>query len=311
MSGQDSFKGVVVKTTGNVYLVETEKGIQTCSIKGKFRIKGIKTTNPSAVGDIVDFEYDSKSDSYVIYNIHPRRNYLIRRSVNLSKQYHIIAANIDQCVVMASIRAPKTSMEFVDRMLVSAEAYGIPSIILINKIDLLSDTELEELEGWKWTYSTAGYTIIPISISDPRNSDRIKQVFEHKTSVISGHSGAGKSTLLNSLSPGLGIQTSAVSEQHSQGKHTTTFAEMHNMPFDGKIIDTPGIRGLGVVDIESSELNHFFPEFFKLKPKCKFNNCIHLNEPNCAVKEAIDKREIAYSRYLSYLSILESDQNYR
>lgn len=311
MSEQDSFKGVVVKTTGNVYLVDTDKGVLTCSIKGKFRIKGIKTTNPAAVGDYVELNYNEKSETYVIHNILPRQNYLIRRSVNLSKQYHIIAANIDQCVVMASIRSPKTSMEFVDRMLVSAEAYGISSIVLLNKIDLLNDSEEDELIEWVSTYEMAGYKIYPISVSELQDPKKLEYLFKDKTSVISGHSGVGKSTLLNTLHPELSLQTSKVSEQHAQGKHTTTFAEMHNMSFGGKIIDTPGIRGLGVVDIEPSELNHFFPEFLKRKPECKFNNCMHLNEPQCAVKAAIEEGDIPNSRYASYLSILETDQNYR
>lgn len=311
MNTKRSYQGVVVKSTGSLFLVETSQGVIQTGIKGKFRIQGLKTTNPVAVGDHVELTYKEHTDQYVIHKILPRKNYLIRKSVNLSKQYHILATNVDQCLIMASIRAPKTSFEFVDRLLVSAEAYNIKTTILLNKVDLLNEEDEEEIIFWQAIYSKADYEVIPVSMTNKEGLAEISNLVKNKTTVISGHSGAGKSTLLNALNPKLELKTLEVSEQHEQGKHTTTFAEMFDIPGGGKIIDTPGIRGLGVVDIEKEELNLFFPDFLKYKSQCKFSNCMHLEEPKCAVKEAIEEGKISITRYESYLSILELDQSYR
>lgn len=305
-------QGIVTKSTGSWYNVRSENQIFKCRIKGKFRIKGIKSTNPITVGDVVNFELEEKSDLGIIHHIHPRKNYIIRKSVNLSKQTHIIASNIDQVFLFVTIENPVTTTGFIDRFLASAEAYKIPTILLFNKMDTYNDEALKIQEKLQKIYEKIGYQTILASAKENTNIDLIKKLIQDKVSLFAGHSGVGKSTLANKLDKNLQLKTKETSQQHKQGQHTTTFAEMHQLPFGGYLIDTPGIKGFGVVDFEKEEVSDYFPEFFKLKSHCKFNNCIHLNEPKCAVKEAVKNGEIAKSRYKSYLHILEGDnENYR
>lgn len=307
--------GLVYKSTGSWYTVKTVSGkTYECRIKGKFRLKGIKSTNPIAVGDIVDFELEANNDqvSGIIHRIHERKNYVIRKSVNLSKQTHIIASNVDLVFLLITINNPPTFPSFIDRFLVSAEAYSIKAILLFNKIDTYDEDTLLEVKFLAALYRKIGYECIGISAKTGKNIDKVKQLMKDKVSIFSGHSGVGKSTLVNAIEPGLDIKTKELSEQHQQGKHTTTFAEMYDLSFGAKIIDTPGIKGFGVVDMEKEEVSGFFPEFFKLQQDCKFNNCLHVHEPQCAVKEALENDEIAFSRYKSYLQILEGeDEHYR
>lgn len=307
--------GLVYKSTGSWYAVKTEEGNRfECRIKGKFRIKGIKSTNPVAVGDIVEFDLDSIGDETVgvITDIHERENYIIRKSVNLSKRTHIIAANIDQLFLMITLNNPPTLTTFIDRFLVSAEAYHIKTILLFNKIDTYNDEELLEVKFLAATYRKIGYECIGVSAKTGKNVDKVKELMKGKVSIFSGHSGVGKSTIINMVEPDLNIKTAEISEQHKQGQHTTTFAEMYDLSFGAKIIDTPGIKGFGIVDIKKEELGNYFPEFFAIKNKCKFNNCLHIGEPNCAVKNALENEEIAWSRYKSYVQIIDGEEeNYR
>ncbi|ULC59259.1 ribosome small subunit-dependent GTPase A [Flaviramulus sp. BrNp1-15] len=307
--------GQVYKSTGSWYTVKTDLGhTYECRIKGKFRIKGIKSTNPIAVGDIVDFELetDNNQESGIIYNIHDRTNYIVRKSVNLSKQTHIIAANLDQVFLMITINNPPTLTSFIDRFLVTAEAYSIKTILLFNKIDTYDEEALNEVKYLAHVYRTIGYECIGVSAKTGKNVDKVKALMQDKVSMFSGHSGVGKSTLVNIIEPGLNIKTKEISTLYMQGQHTTTFAEMFDLSFGAKIIDTPGIKGFGVVDMDKEEVGDYFPEIFKLKQDCKFNNCLHIKEPNCAVKKALDNDEIAFSRYRSYLQIVEGeDENYR
>jgi len=307
--------GTVYKSTGSWYTVKTDLGaVYQCRIKGKFRIQGIKRTNPVAVGDEVDFEIETVDGETtgIIHHIHERENYIIRKSVNLSKQTHIIASNIDQVFLLITINNPPTLTGFIDRFLVTAEAYDIKTILLFNKIDSYDDETLDEVRYLAHVYRKIGYECIGISAKTGKNIDHVKSLMLGKTSMFSGHSGVGKSTLVNTLEPDLDLKTKEISEQHMQGQHTTTFAEMFDLSFGAKIIDTPGIKGFGVVDMDKEEVGDFFPEFFALKQDCKFNNCLHVEEPKCAVKEALDRDEIAFSRYRSYLQILEGeDETYR
>lgn len=307
-------KGTVYKSTGSWYQVKAEDGqFYECRIKGKFRIKGIKNTNPVAVGDRVVFDIEEGEEKQgVIKKIAERDNYIIRRSVNLSKQTHIIAANIDQVFLLVTLNNPPTFTTFIDRFLVTAEAYDVKAVLLFNKVDTYNEDELAEIKFMAAMYRSIGYECIGISAKTGKNVDKVKEMMRGKTSMFSGHSGTGKSTLINALEPELDLKTSEISQQHKQGQHTTTFAEMFDLSFDARIIDTPGIKGFGVVDIEREELGDYFPEFFRLKHECKFNNCLHLEEPQCAVKEALEEGEIAWSRYKSYIQILEGeDENYR
>ncbi len=307
--------GTVYKSTGSWYTVKTENGKSfECRIKGKFRLKGIKSTNPIAVGDHVDFELETKNDEVtgVINKIHDRTNYIIRKSVNLAKQTHIIASNIDQVFLIVTIDNPPTFASFIDRFLASAEAYSIKTILLFNKIDSYDDNVLQELKYLSSIYRKIGYQCLEISAKSGINIDKVKQLMIDKVSMFAGHSGVGKSTLVNAIEPGLELKTKEISNQHQQGQHTTTFAEMYDLSFGAKIIDTPGIKGFGLVDMDKEEVGDYFPEFFALKQECKFNNCLHVQEPNCAVKKGLEEGEIAYSRYKSYLQILEGeDENYR
>jgi ribosome biogenesis GTPase len=307
--------GLVYKSTGSWYTVKSEQGdFMECRIKGKFRMKGIKSTNPIAVGDIVDYELDENSDAVTgtIHNIHDRKNYIVRKSVNLSKQTHIIASNIDVVFLLITINNPPTTTSFIDRFLVTAEAYGIEAILVFNKIDTFDDAMTDEQLYLQYIYSEIGYKFLKVSALEKKGLDELKGMMIGKVSMFSGHSGVGKSTLVNALEPNLSLKTKNISEQSKQGQHTTTFAEMYDLSFDAKIIDTPGIKGFGIVDMEPSEVSGYFPEFFKLQDECKFNNCLHKEEPNCAVKKALEENKIAWSRYNSYLKILEGDdENYR
>ncbi|RCT56088.1 ribosome small subunit-dependent GTPase A [Winogradskyella sp. KYW1333] len=307
--------GTVYKSTGSWYTVKTRNGkFYQCRIKGRFRITEIKSTNPIAVGDIVQFELETKNneDTGVINRIEERKNYIIRKSVNLSKQTHIIASNIDQVFLLITLNNPQTFTSFIDRFLVTAEAYAVKTILLFNKIDTYDEEELLEVKYLASLYRKIGYECIGISATTTENVDKVKVLMVNKVSMFSGHSGVGKSTLVNTIEPSLDLKTKKISQQHMQGQHTTTFAEMFDLSFDAKIIDTPGIKGFGVVDMDPEEVGDYFPEFFALKQDCKFNNCLHLKEPKCAVKEALENDEVSYSRYKSYLQILEGEEeNYR
>ena len=306
-------KGIVYKSTGSWYTVKTEQGsFYECRLKGKFRIRGIKTTNPVSVGDKVFFEIDNLGDDEygVIYEIENRDNYIIRKSVNLSKQTQIIAANIDLAFLIVTLNNPPTSTAFIDRFLVTSEAYGIKTILLFNKIDSYNEEELVTVKYLAHLYRSIGYECIGISAMTGKNLDKVKVLMKNKVSVFSGHSGVGKSTLVNAIEPSLNLKTKEISDQHLQGQHTTTFAEMYDLSFDAQIIDTPGIKGFGMVEIDKEELSGFYPEFFKLKEHCKFHNCLHIEEPKCAVKEALENEEIAWSRYKSYLQILEGEEEH-
>ena len=305
-------KGLVYKSTGSWYTVKAENGsFYECRIKGRFRIDDIKSTNPVAVGDRVYFDIETKGDETIgiINRIDERDNYIIRRSVKLSKQTHIIAANIDLAFLLVTMNNPVTFTTFIDRFLVTAEAYDIEAILLFNKSDTYTREEMDEAKFLASMYRKVGYTCIGISAETGHNVHKVKDLMGDKTCMFSGHSGVGKSTLINALEPGLNIKTAEISEQHQQGQHTTTFAEMHDLSFGARIIDTPGIKGFGVVEMDDEELGDYFPEFFALKEECKFNNCLHLEEPKCAVKEALEEGEIAWSRYKSYLQILEGDED--
>ena len=307
--------GIVYKSTGSWYTVKSLQGdFMECRIKGKFRMKGIKSTNPIAVGDVVDYDLDENSDviTGTINNIHERKNYIVRKSVNLSHQMHIIASNLDYVFLLITINNPPTTTNFIDRFLVTAEAYGIETILVFNKIDTYDEVMLDEQLFMQYIYQQIGYKCLKVSSTEGKGIEELKDIMKGKVTMFSGHSGVGKSTLVNAMEPSLHLKTKVISEQSKQGQHTTTFAEMYDLSFGAQIIDTPGIKGFGIVDMEKEEISGYFPEFFKLKDQCKFNNCLHKDEPKCAVKDALEKDEISYSRYNSYLKILEGDdETYR
>ena len=303
--------GLVYKSTGSWYTVKSLQGdFMECRIKGKFRMKGIKSTNPIAVGDMVDYDLDENSDvvTGTITNIHERKNYIVRKSVNLSHQMHIIASNLDYVFLLITINNPPTTTNFIDRFLVTAEAYGIATILVFNKIDTYTEAMLDEQLFMQYIYQKIGYKCLRVSSTEGKGIDELKDLMIDKVTMFSGHSGVGKSTLVNAMEPSLHLKTKVISEQSKQGQHTTTFAEMYDLSFGAQIIDTPGIKGFGIVDMKPSEISGYFPEFFKLKDQCKFNNCLHKDEPKCAIKEALEKDEISYSRYNSYLKILDGDE---
>ncbi|WP_167616947.1 ribosome small subunit-dependent GTPase A [Maribellus sediminis] len=311
-------EGLVIKSTGSWYTVEDEKGDTfECKIKGKFRIKGIKNTNPVAVGDRVGFTLQSVSADEneaqvgLITSITERKNYIIRRSINLSKQAHIIAANIDQAVLVVTLNYPVTTTTFIDRFLASAEAYRIPVLIVFNKVDRYDREQTKRLNELKELYESLGYQCLITSAKKRVGLEELKNALKDKTNVVNGHSGVGKSTLINILQPGLNLKTKEISDSHQTGKHTTTYSELFKLNFGGYIIDTPGIKAFGVLEMEPWEISHYFVEIFKISEKCQYNNCSHTHEPGCAVKEAVKSGEIAPSRFTSYLGLLESDDKYR
>lgn len=297
-------QGLVIKSTGSWYTVLGEdQNRYECRIKGKFRMQGLVSTNPVAVGDQVEFHIEPEQETAVINKVYDRKNYIIRKSINLSKQVQIIAANLDQACLVVTLASPRTSLGFIDRFLVTAEAYSIPSILIFNKLDLFSEEGLEILASYMDLYEQIGYPCYAVSAVDGTNIPEIRDLLKDKISLFSGHSGVGKSSLINNIIPGKELRTGQISDWSDMGKHTTTFAEMFELPFGGKLIDTPGIRELGVTDIEKAELGHFFPEMRERMNQCKFNNCVHINEPGCAVLKALEEGEIEPTRYDSYLSI--------
>lgn len=298
-------KGRVIKSTGSWYTLREDSGkIYQARIRGKFRLSNIQHTNPIAVGDFVDFEID-KDDAAVITKIHERKNYIIRKSVNLSKKTHIIASNIDRAFLVVTVDNPKTSFGFIDRFLVTAEAYHIPVTLVFNKMDVYDDFLLEEVEFYQKTYERIGYETIKISAHTGYHMEELKAELKDITSLVSGHSGVGKSTLMNILNPNLQLKTSVVSDFNQKGQHTTTFAEMYEWPFGGFCIDTPGIKEFGLVEMDKHEIQNYFPEIFEKRSECKFDNCLHVNEPKCAVQNAVEKGEISPTRYENYLGFLE------
>ncbi|HYK77511.1 MAG TPA: ribosome small subunit-dependent GTPase A [Daejeonella sp.] len=302
-------QGLVIKSTGSWYEVLTDEGKTiSCRIKGKFRTKGIKSTNPVAVGDRVELEPEPDQETALISKLLERKNYIIRKSINLSRQSQIIAANLDQAILVVTLASPRTSLGFIDRFLVTAEAYHIPAKLIFNKLDLFSEEGLEILAGYESIYEKIGYPCYNISALQGTNIPEIAHLLEDKVTLVMGHSGVGKSTLINSLLPGFKLKTGEISEWSDKGKHTTTFAEMFPLPFGGYLIDTPGIRELGIIDIEKAELGHLFPEIRERMSQCKFHNCRHINEPGCTILQAVENGEIEPSRYESYLSIYHGNE---
>lgn len=302
-------QGIVIKSTGSRYRVLDDDGnVHDCHLRGRFRVSGVRTTNPVAVGDRVTINITEG----VITALSPRRNYIIRKASNLSRESQIIAANIDQAFLVITVKMPETPVEFIDRFLATAEAYRIPAVILINKTDLYGEEEMEQARKIRDVYGKIGYRVIMISVTGDENLDEVEKALSNKTTLVSGNSGVGKSTLLNRLNPSLSLKTGPISDYHEQGRHITTFPEMHPVAGGGYVIDTPGIRGFGVIDFDRREIYHFFPEIFRISSGCRFHNCIHLDEPGCAVREGVASGEIEPWRYRSYISmVLEDNEKYR
>lgn len=301
-------RGLVIKNTGSWYQVKTDDGqLIECKIKGNFRLKGIRSTNPIAVGDRVQIILNQEGTAF-INEIEDRKNYIIRRSSNLSKQSHILAANLDQCMLVVTVNYPETSTTFIDRFLASAEAYRVPVKILFNKVDAYDEDECRYLDSLVNLYTQIGYPCFRLSARTGEGLDAIKEELKGKVTLFSGHSGVGKSTLINAILPQLEVKTAEISAYHNKGMHTTTFSEMFAVPGDGYIIDTPGIKGFGTFDMEEEEIGHYFPEIFKTSANCKYNNCTHRHEPGCAVRKAVEEHYISQSRYTSYLSMLEDKE---
>ncbi len=305
--------GIVYRSTGSWYKVVTQNEIINCRIQGRLRLSNIKSTNPVVVGDKVLVQKDQLSDNNegVIVQIKERKNYIIRKSVNLSKQSHIIAANIDQAFLLITLKNPITTTSFIDRFLITAEAYKVKCILVFNKIDTYDKSFKIKMNEMINLYKKIGYSCIKISASKKINVKKIKDLIFDKICVFSGHSGVGKSTLINCLSKNLKIPTTPISEYHQQGQHTTTFAEMYDIDNGAKLIDTPGIKGFGLVNMSKNEISNYFTEFNKFSSRCRFNDCLHLNEPSCAIKKAVNNNEIASSRYSSYIRLLEDHKIYR
>ena len=301
------FTATVVRATGSWYDVLHVGETVRCRIRGRLRLKGVRSTNPVVVGDEVACEADEGGD-YVIADILPRRNYVIRRASNLSKESHIIAANVDQALLMASLRSPETPTEFVDRFLVTCEAYKVPVTILLSKLDL---QDAEAVAEFRAVYEGAGYRVLEVSVREGRGVEEVRELLAGRTTLVSGNSGVGKSTLIQAIDPSLDIRTGEISESHHKGRHTTTFSTMYPLAGGGAVIDTPGIKGFGLIDIDEAELWHYFPEMMRVAPACRFYNCTHTHEPGCAVTEAVKAGEIAWPRYESYLKILDEDEKYR
>jgi ribosome biogenesis GTPase len=299
-------KGQVIKTTGNLYtIITTAKEKINCKLTGRYRLEDLRSTNPVTVGDWVLYEINPGEETGRIKDVLERKNYIIRRSSNLSKTYQVIAANIDQLMLMVTVEYPKTFPEFIDRYLVTAEAYSVPSVILFNKIDLYNNEQIAEVNRLSEIYSRIGYPCYSISAVSKQNLEIILELLKQKVTLVAGNSGVGKSTLLNSLFPDLNLKINNISDYHKKGKHTTTFAEMFPLAEGGYVIDSPGIKGFGLTDMENEPLYHYFPEFFSTSRGCRFNNCLHTNEPGCAVIKAVEDGRISLSRYNSYLSLLE------
>lgn len=300
-------QGTVIRSTGSAYTVRTDDGAtRECRLKGRMRLSGSRSTNPVAVGDRVKISSDG-ADS-VISEVCDRRNFIVRRSTNLSKESHVIAANVDQALLVTTINHPETSTVFIDRFLASAEAYGVDVIIAFNKTDLYTPDEMAELEYREAVYGHIGYKTLRLSASTGEGLDEVKELLRGKLTAIAGHSGVGKSTLVNRLEPGLDIRTSAISEANNSGRHTTTFAEMHHLSFGADIIDTPGIRGFGIINIGRSEMAHYFRDIFSASQGCRYPDCTHTHEPGCAVIEAVERGDIAPTRYESYVNIMNEDE---
>ncbi|MCF8254411.1 MAG: ribosome small subunit-dependent GTPase A [Bacteroidia bacterium] len=300
-------KGTVVKSTGSWYLVKTEsEKVIPCRLKGKFRLKGIKHTNPVTVGDKVEFEMEPESENGVIHSIQDRKNYIIRKANNLSKQTHIIASNLDQTLLIATLAYPRTSLGFMDRFIITSEAYHIPTILVFNKSDLMKGEAEFAVDETIKLYEGIGYKCLKTSTVSGEGIEDLKLLLKDKVSLLSGHSGVGKSTLLNHIEPDLEIKTKAISTYSLKGQHTTTFAEMHPLSFGGSIIDTPGIREFGLVDFDNAEVSHYFKEMQPLIGQCKYNNCQHVNEPGCAIQKAVSEGRISEERFSSYLSIISN-----
>ena len=299
-------EGTVIRSTGSWYDVQDDQAtIHACKPAGRLRLEGIRSTNPVAVGDRVTFE-PVEAGGGMITNIHPRKNCIVRRSVNLSHEIHVVAANLDRAFLVVTMARPRTSTGFMDRFLVTAEAYGIPTTVVLNKLDDLDEDERRQADTLASTYRAVGYEWMEVSAHDGRGMEALEQRLSEGIHVLSGHSGVGKSTLINRLIPGLTLKTAEVSESHNKGRHTTTYAEMHPLPKGGFLVDTPGIKGFGLVTLEKETLHHHFPEFFERLPGCKFHNCMHHKEPGCAVREALEQGEVAQSRYDNYLEMLSA-----
>lgn len=301
-------QGVVYKSTGSWYNVKDERGkVWNARMKGVFKLDDITSTNPIAVGDVVDFELENENEQTVtITKIHDRKNHINRQSPRIKSQQHIVAANIDQSLLIATLKEPRTSQGFIDRFLVACEMYHVPAVILFNKIDLHKDKDSKKFEQLKEVYEKVGYKVVGVSLKNDKNVEGTKDLLKDKITLISGHSGVGKSTFINAIIPHAQIKTQDVSGWSGKGQHTTTFAEMYELPFGGKIIDTPGMKEFGLVDIERQELSGYFPEMRERLNDCQFNNCLHINEPGCAIKQSVIDGEIDEDRYVSYVNILES-----
>lgn len=301
-------KALVYKSTGSWYVVKSEAGkVMNARIKGVFRIDGVTSTNPIAVGDEVEVEMENEIEQTVtITEIYPRRNYIARATPHQNKERHIVASNLDQLLLFATLKEPRTSQGFIDRFLVAAEAYHVPPVIVFNKSDLYRKKEIQLFEERKAMYESIHYKVLLTSVANNTGVEELKDTLKDKTTLLSGHSGVGKSTFINAIFPELGLRTREVSGWSGKGMHTTTFAEMFDLPFGGRIIDTPGIREFGITDLDKQELSHYYPEMRELLNKCQFNNCIHVNEPGCAVKHAVEEEKISVERYISYRNILDS-----
>lgn len=302
-------KGIVIKSTGSRYIVFNEQSERIkCTLKGNYRLKGSKSTNPVTVGDNVEFIFSDSDKTGLITRIEPRKNYIIRKSKKLSKQTHIIAANIDQAIVIVTLAFPRTSTGFIDRFLITAEAYHIPAIIVFNKCDLFDDVLKSDLADLVNVYELAGYKCVVVSALKKINTDNFSQLLKNKISLVSGHSGVGKSALVNVVNPSLNLKTGSISKMHLKGTHTTTFSEMYRLSSGGFVIDTPGIKEFGLIDFKKEEVSHFFPDLFRYIHDCQFANCTHTHEVNCAVKKAVKENNISESRYNSYLSIMNGNE---